>query len=179
MNSVATAAVAATPRTAWFESLWMPLSGGLLTLILGGLGFAFGSPWLFPSVGASAFIQASVPHQQTARFYNTVIGHLIGLLAGLLAVAVCGAGTEPAVLAAHQMFPRRTLASALAVALTLLGQMRFKALHAPAAATTLLVTLGAFKSNWSDSLIILGSVVAVAAAGSGLRRIRIAPEIVR
>lgn len=143
------------------------------------LGFVFGSPWLFPSVGASAFIQAAVPHQPTARFYNTAIGHLIGLIAGLLAVAICGATVEPAVLAAHQMFPRRTVASALAVALTLLGQIQCRAIHAPAAATTLLITLGAFKADWADSLIIFGSAVVVAGCGAVLRRIQPRPAAVR
>ena len=49
----------------------------------------------------------------------------------------------------------RIAASALAVALTIGGQIPAHAGHAPAAATTLLITLGGFKADLRTMLVLL------------------------
>jgi CBS-domain-containing membrane protein len=160
-----TAAGAKQGRGAIPELVWAPLVGAALTLIPGLIGLAAGSVWLFPSLGPTAFLQAASPQHPSSRFYNTVAGHAIGIVAGLLAVLALGASAEPSVFASHQLFPHRVWASALAIALTLLLQLLLRANHPPAAATTLLITLGGFNPTLKDVLAIAVGVLIVATAG--------------
>ena len=156
------------------DLVWAPLVGGVLTLLPGLLGLATGYPWLFPSLGPTAFLQAANPQNPSARFYNTTVGHLLGIAAGVAAVLILAASAEPSVLASHQLFPRRVWASGLAIALTLLFQLLLRANHPPAAATTLLITLGGFGTSSKDITVIVVGVLIVAIAGELLRRLRLA-----
>jgi CBS-domain-containing membrane protein len=156
------------------ELIWAPLVGAVLTLIPGLIGLAAGNPWLFPSLGPTAFLQAANPQQPSSRFYNTLVGHLLGVAAGVLAVLVLAASNEPSVLATHQLYPHRVWASGLAIALTLLFQLILRASHPPAAATTLLITLGGFNPNWKDISTIMIGVAIIAIAGEVMRRLRLA-----
>lgn len=155
------------------EAVWAPLTAGLLTLIPGLVGLATGLPLLFPSLAPTAALQATQPQDRSARFYNTVVGHLIGIVAAVLCVLLFHASAEPGLFAAHQVFPRRMFASALAVLLTQLGQLQLKALHPPAAATVLLITLGGFKTNPHDLGIVLAGIVIIAVAGELIRQLRL------
>ncbi|PYS45548.1 MAG: HPP family protein [Acidobacteria bacterium] len=156
------------------ELIWVPLVGGILTLIPGLIGLVMGNAWLFPSLGPTAFLQAASPQHPSSRFYNTLVGHLSGIAAGVSAVLVLAASNEPSVLATHQLYPHRVWASGLAIALTLLFQLLLRANHPPAAATTLLITLGGFNPNWKDvSTIIIGGAI-IAGAGEIMRRLRLA-----
>lgn len=155
------------------EIAWAPVVGGVLTLIPGLLGLAAGNPWLFPSLGPTAFLQAANPQQPESRFYNTLVGHLLGIAAAVAAIMLTGALAEPSVLATHQLYPHRVWASALAVALTLLFQLLLRASHPPAAATTLLITLGGFNLSWKDISTIMVGVLVVAVFGEILRRLRL------
>ncbi len=89
------------------DIVWAPLVAAFLMLIPGLIGLLAHQPWLFPSLGPTAFLQAEQPEQPTARFYNTVVGHLHGLVAGILAVLILGASTAPAVLATGKLTPVR------------------------------------------------------------------------
>lgn len=155
------------------DIVWAPIVAGLLMLIAGLLGLAFRQPWLFPSLGPTAFLQAEQPKQPTARFYNTLVGHLHGLAAGLLAVTLLGAATAPPVLSTGELTPVRVWASVLAIALNMLLGFLLKASHPPAAATTLLVSLGGFKPTVSDVTHVVIGVAIVAIAGEALRQIRL------
>lgn len=56
-----------------------------------------------------------------------------------------------------QVTASRMAASALAVALTITGQIPVRARHAPAAATTLLITLGGFPADLTTiSVLVVG-----------------------
>jgi CBS-domain-containing membrane protein len=169
-----TVAGAKRGRGAVPDLVWAPLVGAVLTLIPGLLGLAAGSVWLFPSLGPTAFLQAASPQHPSSRFYNAVAGHAVGIVAGALFVLALGANAEPSVLASHQLFPHRVWASALAIALTLFLQLLLRASHPPAAATTLLITLGGFNPAWKDILTIAVGVFVVASAGELLRRLRLA-----
>jgi hypothetical protein len=76
---------------------------------------------------------------------------------------------------AGHLFPRRTWASILAVALTLLFQELLGAQHAPAAATTLLITLGAFEASLPECGVIAVGVLIVAIPGAFVRWLRVGP----
>lgn len=73
----------------------------------------------------------------------------------------------------------RVWASAMAVAITTLVQPSLRAYHPPAAATALLVTLGAYHLTWKNSLSMMGGVVIVALMGEWFQRIRLKDEPVR
>lgn len=158
------------------EVAWAPLAGGLLTLVPGLLGLAVGQPWLFPSLGPTAYLQALQPQQPASRFPNVVLGHLVGFAAGAAAVLVLGAAGEPSLFEAKRLAPPRVWASALAVALAVLVTVPLKAvaLHPPAAATTLLVALGGFRPTWADAGTVALGVLVVAVAGELVRRLRLA-----
>jgi hypothetical protein len=158
------------------EALWAPLAGGALVLVPGLLGLAAGQPWLLPSLGPTAYLQAAQPQHPTSRFVNVVVGHLLALAAGVAAVLLLGAADEPSVFQARQLAAPRVWAAALAVAVTLLGGvlLRGAALHPQAAATALLVALGGLRPEWPDALVLTSGVLVVAAAGELLRRLRLA-----
>jgi CBS-domain-containing membrane protein len=73
----------------------------------------------------------------------------------------------------------RVWASAMAVAVTALLQPSLRAYHPPSAATTLLITLGAYQLTWKSSASMMGGVVVVALMGEWFQRIRLRDEPVR
>ena len=155
------------------DLVWAPLAVGSLLLAVGLIGLAAGQPWLFPSLGPSAFLQAEKPGEKSARFYNMVIGHLVGMLAGVAAVLLLGASSAPAVLASKELVPVRLWAATLSALLTMLGLGLLKAPHPPAAATMLLVTLGAFPPTWCSAGTIVVGVLILAILGEGVRYLRL------
>ena len=133
---------------------------GMLAVV-GALALAVGEPLLFPSLGPTVLIQVQAPRSEAARAWNTVVGHAVGVAAAMLALAVTGAVHTPAPIGTGVLTWQRELASALAVGLTIAGQVPLRASHAPAAATTLLITLGAITPEWRAILIIAAGVALV------------------
>ncbi len=131
---------------------WVAL---VITGIVGGLGLAFQQPWLFPSIGPTIFVHTVTPNQAAARPWNTFVGHAIGAAAAFLSLALFGALHAPSAMASGQMTASRIAASALAVALTIGGQIPARAGHAPAAATTLLITLGGFRADFATVVVLV------------------------
>jgi CBS-domain-containing membrane protein len=131
---------------------WVAL---VITGIVGGLGFAFQQPWLFPSLGPTIFIHTVTPNQPGARPWNTFVGHAVGVAAAFLSLYLFGALNTPSAMIAGHISPARIAASALAVALTIGGQIPLRAAHAPATATTLLITLGGFPADISTIMIMV------------------------
>lgn len=58
------------------------LYAGLLFTVLGALAWASGQPFVFPSLGPSAFLLAFDSHSERTRSYSVVGSHAIGALAG-------------------------------------------------------------------------------------------------
>jgi len=131
---------------------WVAL---VITGIVGGLGLAFQQPWLFPSLGPTIFIHTVTPNQEAARPWNTLAGHSIGAAAAFLSLALFGALHSPSAMAAGQVTASRIAASALAVALTIGGQIPLRAGHAPATATTLLITLGGLSADLGTVVVLV------------------------
>jgi len=155
------------------DSLWGPLTVGGLLLAVGLIGLAAGQPWLFPSLGPTAFLQAEQPGQKSARFYNTVVGHLVGLAAGIAAVLVLGAADAPGVMASNELVPVRVWAAALSALLTMAGLSLLDASHPPAAATMLLVALGGFAPTWQSVGTIAAGVLILAVLGEASKFLRL------
>ncbi|TQJ20158.1 HPP family protein [Micromonospora sp. A202] len=90
---------------------------------------------------------------------NTFIGHAVALLAGYLFLMVCGLADEPSALQEGVSGPR-IVAVAGSLAVTVLVLMLLKASHAPAGATTLIVSLGLLRTP-TQLLIAAGAAVLV------------------
>jgi hypothetical protein len=154
------------------DTLWVPLVSAALILLVGLMGVATGRPFLGPSLGPTIILVTMSPAHPTARGWNIIAGHLIGLAAGLAAVALLGAHNAPNPIETGQLEPVRVAAATLAILLTSLGGMIARASHPPAAATTLLVALGAIAKPEQVLATIVG-VLIVAVAGEAVRRYRL------
>lgn len=154
------------------DLVWAPFAGGVLMLAAGLFGLLAGRPWIFPSLGPTAYLQAAAPRLPSSRFYNTLAGHVIGLLAGFFTVWATGANSAPIVLSTHILTAPRVWASLIAVMLTLIGNLALKCTHPPAAATTLLIALGAFRT-FQDAVNVLIGVLIISFLGELFRAARV------
>lgn len=105
------------------------------------VGYLSQLPFIFPSLGPTAFLHFAVPDKPAASPKNTLIGHFIGILAGSLALQITGLYDHPNVLTEGVLFARIWCA-AISVAITCSCMVWFKVPHPPAGATTLIVSLG-------------------------------------
>lgn len=117
-----------------------------------------GRPFIFPSLGPSAF--ALVLDDQGKETGARVIGgHLVGVVGGIVAYHLLADGL------ALTHFPssrspdllRLAASGILSVMLTTAGMLATKLEHAPACATTLIVSLGLL-SSWWDAVFIMVAV---------------------
>ncbi len=154
------------------DLVWGPLVAGALILLVGLLGVAAGKPWLLPSLGPSAMLVALNPAHPQARAWNTLIGHLGAIGAGFVAIVLAGAANAPSPILQGELVLPRVVAATIAIVLTLLIGALLRASHPPAAATTLLVALGA-TATADKALSLFTGVVVVAVAGELLRRVRL------
>ncbi len=142
---------------------------GLLIALLGLIVWATGRPFIFPSLGPTAFALALDPSDNTMR--QVVGGHLCGVLSGLLVYQVTAAGLI--VTTVHAPFSVSSLwlaaSGSLSVALTAGSMLLTRTLHAPACATTLIVSLGLL-SGVTEAAIIMGAVVLLYGAHSLTRQ---------
>jgi len=100
-----------------------------------------------------------------------VLGHLLGLGAGFAGVFLFNAFNDPVTLMDKQLTWARLGAAVMALALTLLLNMLFKAQHPPAGATTLLTALGSIKTPQDATSLMIG-VLIIAVAGEIVRKMR-------
>jgi HPP family len=154
------------------DDLWAPVTGALLIFVVGVLGLVAHRPWIFASLGPTAYLHAENPEHRSSRFYNTVVGHLVALGSGFFALWVLNAWSAPDVMATGHLTMVRVAASTIAIGLTVFLVLGLHASHQPAGATTLLVALGTFQS-FDDAIVVIVGVVLIAAIGEPIRRLRI------
>lgn len=140
------------------------LYAGVLFVVLGGLAWASGQPFVFPSLGPSAFVLAFERDGDWNRSSRVVASHLIGGVAGLAAYTLLASGVsltaEPAAFSSGGL---HLVASAtLSLVATSWGMIATDTIHAPACATTLIVSLGLL-STPSEVAVIVASVVVLVA----------------
>lgn len=99
------------------------------------------SPFVFPSLGPTAYLFFFTPLAESASPRNAVLGHAIGLLCGFAAYKITGMHSFPQGFAGEVYWPR-ILASALALSSTGAVMVLLRVSHPPAAATTMIVSLG-------------------------------------
>ena len=136
------------------------LYAGFLFTVLGVIAWLSGQPFIFSSLGPSAFILAFERRSERARTYRIVGSHLIGGIAGLLAWTVIASGiiltaTPPAFSA--EGF-RLALSATLSIMITTWAMIATDTVHAPACATTLIVSLGLLSTPLQVAIIV-GSVI--------------------
>ncbi len=124
---------------------------------------------LFPSLGPTAmlFFARPLPPECTVR--NVVVGHWIGILTGLAALEAFGLRALPSAVT-HGLDVRRVAAAALSVAVTATVLRLIRSPHAPAGASTLIVSLGLLTTS-RQLLMMAASVALIALAGWALNRL--------
>ncbi|GHO87962.1 HPP family protein [Dictyobacter formicarum] len=113
------------------------ISIGLMSI----LALITNSPFIFPSLGPTAFLFFYTPRAPSASPRNTIIGHAIGVLAGYFSLLVTGLTMAGPALSVGMTWPR-VIAAALSLGLTAGLMVLFKSPHPPAGATTLIISLG-------------------------------------
>lgn len=117
-------------------------------------------PFVFPSLGPTAFLFFYTPLAPAASPRNAIFGHLIGAVAGWASLAAFGLlDVGPAI--AVGMTAARVGAAALSLGLTSGLMVLFRVPHPPAGATTLIVSLGILRTP--AHLAILMAAVALLA----------------
>jgi CBS-domain-containing membrane protein len=126
-------------RPVW--AAFMLVNGFVTIGLLSGLAMVTRAPFVFPSLGPTAFLFFFTPTSPTASPRHTLYGHAIGIACGYAALLVTGLEHAPPALAVG-VDGHRVLAAALSLALTGALMILLKAAHPPAGATTLIVSLG-------------------------------------
>lgn len=157
------ATLADDPRVPGKGILQETLVGFVTSFMAAGLmasvGVMFQKPFIFPSLGATVFLLFYRSQASGAAPRNTLVGHLIGTLAGLFALACFGLLDAPSAFVDGMTWGRAG-AAALSLGLTTALMTGFRIPHPPAGATTLIVSLGLL-STPEEVLILMGSIGAV------------------
>ena len=121
---------------------------------------ATGQPFVFPSLGPTAFLLFYSPHLPASSPRNTIVGHAIGAGAGYLSLAVFGLRDAGPALAVG-VGGSRVAAAALSLGLTAGLMAWLRVPHPPAGATTLIVSLGILRTPAHLVVLMLGVVLLV------------------
>ena len=130
-----------TARLARMWALFMFVNGFISIGILCVLAMVFRTPFIFPSLGATAFLVFFTPTTPAASPRNALCGHALGITCGYAALWVTGLHhAGPAIYA--ELGWARVLAAALSLASIGALMILLNVPHPPAGATTLIVSLG-------------------------------------
>ena len=126
-------------RYVW--ALFMFLNGFVTIALLAAVAMVSRTPFVFPSLGPTAFLFFFTPRAPAASPRHTIYGHAIGILCGYGALWLFGLQNAPPAMATG-VSAARIGAAALSLAATGALMILLKAAHPPAGATTLIVSLG-------------------------------------
>ncbi|MGH2461282.1 MAG: HPP family protein [Chloroflexota bacterium] len=115
------------------------------------------APFVFPSLGPTAFLLFYTPTAPPSSPRNTIVGHLIGALAGWLSLVIFGLTAAPPSLVSVT-WPR-VGAAALSLAATSFFMVLLRVPHPPAGATTLIVSLGLLRQPWELGVLLIAVVL--------------------
>ncbi len=143
---------------------------GLISIgLMSAAALVTGAPFIFPSLGPTAFLLFYTPTQPAASPRNTILGHLVGAGAGYLALVMFGL-TDAAPALATSVTGPRVGAAAVSLALTSGLMAWWKIPHPPAGATTLIVSLGILREPWQLA-VLMGAVVLLTLQGYVINRL--------
>lgn len=121
--------------------LTVSIASGAVVLITGLVAWALNAPALAPPLGVTAFLCFRDPTARSSSPRSMIGGHALGLASGWAALLVSGSVALPDALSGGFTL-RHALGSALAIVLTAASTDGLRVPHPPAAATTLVVSLG-------------------------------------
>ncbi|MGO9325160.1 MAG: HPP family protein [Terracidiphilus sp.] len=127
------------PRLVW--AIYVGVNGFITIALLALLAVVTGSPFVFPSLGPTAYLLFIAPLAENSSPRNAILGHAIGLVCGYAAYSLTGAANLPFGVHPGVYWPR-ILAGALSLSATGALMVLLRADHPPAGATTLIVSLG-------------------------------------
>lgn len=117
------------------------VNGFVSMCIMGGIAMWSKSPFVFPSLGPTAFLFFFSPKLPASSPRNTFMGHALGIFAGWFSLVIFGLLGDPSILEVGLVW-QRVFAAGLSLGLTCALMALFKCPHPPAGATTLIVSLG-------------------------------------
>jgi CBS domain-containing membrane protein len=127
------------PKLVW--SAYVCINCFVSIALLALLGEVTHSPFVFPSLGPTAYLFFFSPLSGASSPRNALLGHGVGLISGYTAFWLTGmhafSQADP-----QSIFWPRVFAAALALSLTAAAMVLFSISHPPAGATTLIVALG-------------------------------------
>jgi CBS-domain-containing membrane protein len=123
------------------RSVYVFVNGFVTIGLLALLALISRNPFVFPSLGPTAYLLFFSPLAKTCSPRNTILGHAVGIICGYGAYVVTGAGAMP--FGVHPgIFWPRILAAALSLSATGAFMVLLGVSHPPAGATTLIISLG-------------------------------------
>jgi len=158
-------------------------TAGVLLVVVAALAVLTGRPFLFPILGPSAFLLATRPAAPASSPRRVAGGHAVGILAGLAAYHVIASGLSLAAPAPTLTAPPPALTASSAalaasgvvsVVVTTGGMVAADLRHAPACATTLIVSLGLL-SSLADALLVGVAICVLLATHRALVTAKVAP----
>lgn len=149
--------------------LYASLGEGALILLMGAIALAVRRPVIFASLGPTAYELVEKPLAPSARTYNIIVGHMVGLGAGLFSLWLLAAWNAPKVASTGFVTSPRLWAAVLSVVITTAATLSLKASQPASLSTTLLVSLGSMQTI-GDAATIAIAVLIIAAVGEPLRR---------
>jgi CBS-domain-containing membrane protein len=145
------------------RSIYVFVNSFITIAVLALLALVTRNPFVFPSLGPTAYLLFFSPLGKSSSPRNTILGHAIGLVCGYAAFVLTGAGALP--FGVHQgIFWPRILAAALSLSLTGALMVLLDVSHPPAGATTLIVSLGIISKPLELVIIEVAVFVLVAQA---------------
>ncbi len=127
------------PRIVW--ATYVLLNSFVTIALLSGLAGLTQSPFVFPSLGPTAYLFFFAPLGRSSSPRHAILGHAIGLICGYGAYVVMGSHGF-ALTSLNAVSWREVIAAALSLAVTGAAMVLLRVSHPPAGATTMIVSLG-------------------------------------
>lgn len=127
------------PRIVW--AVYVSLNSFVTIAMLFLLAGVTGSPFIFPSLGPTAYLFFFDPMGKSSRPRHAILGHAVGLVCGYGAYIAMGSHGFTTT-SFSEVSWREILAAAISLAATGAIMVLLRVSHPPAGATTLIVSLG-------------------------------------
>jgi CBS domain-containing membrane protein len=151
------------------HALYVMINGFITVGILAMLAFFTSNPFVFPSVGPTAYLFFFTPMAKSASPRNAILGHAIGLICGYAALGFTGSSTFHFSAEVGLHWPM-ILSAALSLSATGAFMILLRVSHPPAGATTLIVSLGLI-SQPKDLLVVEAAVVLLTLQALAINRL--------
>ncbi|WP_330632638.1 HPP family protein [Halocatena halophila] len=135
---------------------------GLLICGVGAIAWVSGEPFVFPSLGPTAFVLATQFDDRPLA--QTIVGsHTIGVVAGILAWLIFAQGMTISTVGTAGSIASGgfVVGAVVSVIVTTIGMETISMVHPPACATTLIVSLGLLTAPSELAIVVVSVVVLV------------------